>query len=233
MNQQIDTVLMPQPDQEAVRFFDKVPVVDWSNLERAHEIGTFVMRSLTENKPLFRRLIDAALYHPVLWPKCESHRLDYKIVIWDAPEKNFRIRIRMYRESQYERIHDHRFSFTTLVLRGGHRESFWAPRISVSDTSKLSDFAQLFVREEVTDRVFTIHHTAFHSTLVTPDSISLVFRGPAEKDRSFLIGKEKETGNVWWRYSQFDETKARRQHVEMTPDVFFMLKKKMEDAELI
>jgi hypothetical protein len=191
------------------------------------------MRRLTSDKPLFRDLIDAAVDDPVLFPKCECHRLDHKIVIWDDPAKNFRLRLRMFRNGQYERIHDHRFSFTTLVLRGHHRESFWAARRPLGDDSRLEDFVQLFVREEVTDRVFTLHHTALHSTLVSSDSISLVFRGPPEKPRSFLIGKDKEVGQVWWRVGQFDESPERREHVAMSRETFFDLRRLFVDTGLI
>jgi hypothetical protein len=165
------------------------------------------------------RLLENAGKDASLFSKCESHPLDDKIVIYDAMEdRNFRIRFRLATAYQDERPHNHRFSFTTLILRGVYHQTFYDTNSSLDDELNVDDLMPIYVREDHAGASMTIHHEAIHSTIAPPDTVSLLLRGPAEKRRAIIA--HKSSRQIEWRSGETDETPERRASVAMTREQY-------------
>jgi len=70
-----------------------------------------------------------------------------------------------------------------------------------------ADFKELkpiIIREEKQDAIYTLSHKVFHSIEAQPNTVSLIIRGTAVKDR-FLI-MDKLTKKKWWEYGRESET---------------------------
>lgn len=213
-------------------FLDDVPAIDWTDIERAHQTTTTILRTLAADRLTLRRLALGVEKDPRRFEKCEIHSLDDKIVLYDAlEERGFRIRFRLATTYQDERPHTHRFSFSTLILRGMYHQAWYRADAELDDSLDVAKLVQVCARDELSGSAFTIHHSAIHSTMTPPDTISLVIRGPAEKTRALIA--HKDSGRVWWRYGEADEPPERREEVRMPLDRYRAWCRTLEASDVL
>lgn len=205
-------------ETELLAVMNALPAVDWSDIEAAAEITRGIALQLSGDRELLRSLVDRVPTTAPLRQKCECHALDDKIVIWDAPEKGLRIRLRLANVKQYERVHNHRYSFTAHLLYGTYYHTLYGTDQKLDETADVTRFWPRMVREEHTGATITLHHEQLHTTLTDPETISLMIQSPAQKERAFMI--RKSDGQVWWRLGQADEDDERRREVQMSDERF-------------
>jgi hypothetical protein len=216
--------------------------IDWSDLGRARQQTKEILLALAADKRSLRELLSRARETDDLFDKCEHHRLLDKVVIYDALDRGFRIRVHVSTDDHRDRPHDHRFSFSSLIVRGGYRhvrhqlvgrhgdipddvQNDWEARDS--DVRVVP----LFVTNEIAGNCYTLHHSEIHTTFTTPDTVSLFLRGPAEKERSIIT--ERETGKVWWRFGADQEKSERRASKRITRDYFDDLAQRLSALEVL
>lgn len=201
---------------EAERLMASLPAVRWDALESAAEVTSAIARRLGDDKALLRVLVERAVATPGLREKFECHSLDDKIVIWDDPQKGLRIRLRLANTDQYERIHNHRYSFTAYILHGAYQHTLYSTDQTLDEKADVTRFWPTFVREEAVGRCITLDHEQLHTTITEPQTISLMIQSPARKRQAFMI--RRSDGHVWWREGAADETAERRAEVRMGDD---------------
>lgn len=213
-------------------FLEAEPPIDWSELNSASKTAERLLRQLAADKPLLRRLLTAVPEIPNLFEKCECHPLDDKIVIYDSMQRQqFRIRFRLATTYQDERPHTHRFPFTTLILRGAYYQTFYKSSAPLDESVDVNAVEPIYMREDDAGSAMTIHHEAIHSTIASPDTISLLLRGPAAKERAIIT--HKEGGKIEWRVGEHQESAARRDEIRMSLDRYRFWCSVIEDAGLI
>ena len=205
-------------EAEVRQVMNDLPPVDWSDIEAAAATTRDIARRLGDDRELLRALVDRVPSVPELRAKCECHALDDKIVIWDDQAKGLRIRLRLANVKQYERVHNHRYSFTAYLLYGTYYHTLYATDQKLDETADVSRFWPHFVREERTGDIITVHHEQLHTTLTDPETVSLMIQSPAQKERAFMI--RKSDGHVWWRLGAAQEDEARRAEVLMSDERF-------------
>ncbi|WP_433386935.1 hypothetical protein [Micromonospora sp. KLBMP9576] len=216
--------------------------VDWSDLPRARAQTRDVLLALAEDKSALRELLARAREEEDLFDKCEHHRLLDKLVVYDALDRGFRIRVHVSTEDHRDRPHDHRFSFTSLILRGRYRhvrhQLVGRPEGIPEDAQDDFDAQDCdlrvqprFVTNEIPGNCYTLHHSEIHTTFTTPNTVSLFLRGPAEKERSLIT--ERETGRVWWRFGEEKEKAARRGSKRISKAYFDDLASRLQAMEVL
>ncbi|MFD8805368.1 hypothetical protein [Streptomyces sp. NPDC059597] len=214
------TVLLNPPADSAVSraeaLMASLPVVRWDEIESAAEITDAIARRLGDDRELLRTLVARAVRTPGLREKFECHALDDKIVIWDDQDKGLRIRLRLANTDQYERVHNHRYSFTAYILHGAYQHTLYATDQPLDESADVTRFWPYFVREEPAGRVITLDHEQLHTTITEPETISLMIQSPARKRRAFMI--RRDSGDVWYRYGSADESAERRAEVRMSDE---------------
>ncbi|WP_369173398.1 hypothetical protein AB5J49_38025 [Streptomyces sp. R28] len=216
--------------------------VDWSDLQKARAQTKEILLALSEDKDALRELLERSREEEDLFDKCEHHRLLDKLVIYDALERGFRIRVHVSTEDHRDRPHDHRFSFTSLIMRGGYRhvrhQLVGRPEDipdNVQDDFHARDsdlrVEPRFVTNEMAGNCYTLHHSEIHTTYTTPDTVSLFLRGPAEKERSLIT--ERETGQVWWRFGEDKEKAERRGSKRISKQYFDELTQRLQGMEVL
>src|SRR5215204_2314384 len=125
---------------EVLDVMNGLPAVDWNDLESAAEITTAIAHQLGDDRALLTALVDRVPGIPELREKCECHSLDDKIVLWDAPDKGLRIRLRLANTDQYERVHNHRYSFTAYLLNGVYHHTMYATDQPLDETADVTRF---------------------------------------------------------------------------------------------
>lgn len=232
----------------AVAEFDRLEPFDWNDLAEVSRRTEPLLRKIFADKTLFEALVRGSRTVPALWSKCEEDVVEDKIVLYDDPSRGFRLRLRMAKVVQEELAHEHRFSFTTLVLNGRYLHRTYHLDREFGPGVTADDFAPVWVHEDGPGDVFTIHHSAIHSTpLAEPGTITLILRGPAMKERAPVLFREErvsvlspreqaeqlegavpgeaepveaERGTFFWRVGEASESKTRRGKRQMSPDAF-------------
>ncbi|MFF2773862.1 hypothetical protein ACFVU3_03060 [Streptomyces sp. NPDC058052] len=216
--------------------------VDWSDLQKARAQTKEILLALSEDKDALRELLERSREEEDLFDKCEHHRLLDKLVIYDALDRGFRIRVHVSTEDHRDRPHDHRFSFTSLIMRGGYRhvrhQLVGRPEDIPDDVQDDFDARDSdlrveprFVTNEMRGNCYTLHHSEIHTTYTTPDTVSLFLRGPAEKERSLIT--ERETGKVWWRFGEDKEKAERRTSKRISKAYFDELTQRLQGMEVL
>jgi len=207
--------------------------LDWSDFEKAGEESRMMVRTLASDKSLLKDLVYGVENNPELLAKCERHELLDYIVIYDALDRGFRIRVHLSTNVHQERPHDHRFSFSSYIVTGSYLHTWhrveepiyaeqddegkrWHSKKLPDPRDEISpDFVKpILVRKEQAGSCYSLHHSIVHTTLTTPDTVSLFVRGPAEKERSLIY--DKDSGKYWWRWGKQDETSERRKDKRMS-----------------
>ena len=207
-----------------------LPTVDWSDLEAAAATAREIAHLIGDDRRLLRQLVGRAFVVPELRAKCEIHSLDDKIVIWDEPERGLRIRLRLANAKQYERVHNHRFSFTAYLLHGTYFHTLYATDQPLDETADVERFWPRSVREERTGDIITLSHEQLHTTLTEPDTVSLMIQSPAQKRRAFMI--RRSDGSVWYRLGEADESFERRREVYMTDERFAYWQQRLGELDV-
>lgn len=216
--------------EAAVEVMRALPAVDWSDLEEAAELTREIAHRIGDDRQLLGALVDRAMVVPELREKCEIHTLDDKIVIWDEQDKGLRIRLRLANVKQYERVHNHRFSFTAYLLNGTYYHTLYATDQPLDETADVTRFWPRWVREERTGDILTLHHEQLHTTLTDPDTVSLMIQSPAQKRRAFMI--RRSDGEVWWRVGAADEDETRRREVRMSDERLAHWRRRLTELDI-
>jgi hypothetical protein len=219
------------PEQDLLAVMTSLPAVNWDDIETAADVTAAIAHQLGDDRTLLAALVDRVPTVPALREKCECHSLDDKIVIWDQPEKGLRIRLRLANTDQYERVHNHRYSFTAYLLHGVYHHTLYATDQALDETADVTRFWPYVVRDERTGDLITLHHQQLHTTITDPDTISLMIQSPAQKRKAFMI--RKSDGQVWWRLGAADEDAERRREVAMPDERFAFWRARLTDLGVL
>lgn len=240
-------------DSAAAAYFSSIPDLDWDDVSAVHATSAPILADIAGNHALMREMVLGAHNDPALWPKCEEGVVEDKIVLWDEPERGFRLRLRMATKSQEEMPHQHRFSFSNYVLRGEFLHRNYEVSGAFGEGTRPDDVNSVIVHEDIAGHCFTINHAAIHSTpLPGMGTINLVLRGPAVRDRAPVIfaasrgestahGKaptleepeSAERGHVFFRVGEKDESPERRADRRMTDETYATWVARLEEYGLI
>jgi hypothetical protein len=240
-------------DSAAAAYFAGIPDLNWDDVSTAHAVSAPILADIARNRALMRELVLDAHDHPVLWPKCEEGVVEDKIVLWDEPDRGFRLRLRMATASQEEMPHQHRFSFSNYVLRGEFIHRNYEVLGTFGEGTKPDDVSSVIVHEDIAGHCFTINHAAVHSTpLPGLGTINLVLRGPAVRDRAPVIfaasrggssghgpaptleePESAERGHIFYRVGEKEESAERRAERRMTDETYATWVARLEEYGLI
>jgi hypothetical protein len=206
-------------------FLDTIEPLDWSDLREVTVRTQEIVRRLAGDRALLRDLLYGIDGRPSLLAMCERHQLLDKLVLYDALDRGFRVRLHISTEEHLERPHDHRFSFTALILRGSYRHVWHEPEPDTEYAADVTQLRPLFITTESIGACYTLHHDCLHTTVTTPDTVSLFIRGPAEKRRSVIM--DRQSNAITWRDGERDEAPQRRRAVTMSLEDYHALRERL------
>ena len=198
--------------------YENVPSIDWSDLESASEISEKFLRELGNNKKRLKDIILSVKNNPKLFPLCETHHFDDKIVIFDDKYGKGRIRIRLNNSPEFECIHNHRFSYSVYYLKGMLQEKWYSIDKPLSQCKESSDFNMVRRRFDRKGDFTCIHHSSLHSSLSDHGTVSLFWQGPPKKDGAFRFNVNK--GSIHFKKGKKNETLQEQQECLMSTDLF-------------
>ncbi len=113
-----------------------------------------------------------------------------KLVLYNSHDMRFQIRLHVYSSPSgqshhsglidIEQAHNHRWNFSTRILSGGYHHTIYNSQLS-----------PIMVRYEGVGSCYALHHSQYHSIKEDPNTVSLIVRGPLEKE-SFQVATLEE-----------------------------------------
>jgi hypothetical protein len=220
---------------DIVEYLDKQKI-NWDNYEISATHTRDLLSEISANLENIVRLIDNLNSLEGLQQKCETHQLLDYLVLYDNPGNGIRLRMHMSTSDHLQRPHDHRFDFSTKVLCGSYEHIWYFPIPDFYQQSDINtaknyqdknnpdphfelfgnEFKPMFIRREVKDSCYSISNEIVHSVDMVKDTVSIIIRSPARKQRSFIYDWEMK--KLWWRFGSENETKKRRQQKIMTAE---------------
>lgn len=209
--------------------FTSLQSVDWSDLEVVSEAVSSCLRRLAAQPRLISRLIDNAAIDSALSEMCEHYDLLDKIVLCATPL--FRIRLHVFLPGYFDRPHNHRWSYSSLILKGRYRHVLYGADNDLTDTIDVSSLKPVMVRTETAGDFYTLHHSMVHAVTAEPYTVSLVVRGASTKERFVVM--DRSDNSAWYQYGAANETNEEHLSKAMTPDRFSFITEKLHELQLI
>lgn len=175
--------------------------IDWDDIDAVESATRKAFTALMENRRPVREILLAMPERPELLRLCEHYDVLDKIVLHDD-ESGVRVRLHVFLPGYYDRPHNHRWSYASMIMRGQYRHHLFG-NAELDETVDPASLKALIVRQEQVGNTYALHHSMVHAVVAEPYTVSLVVRGPAVKDR-FLV-MDRKTGESWWQYGARQE----------------------------
>ena len=233
------------------RFIGELPSFDWSDFQERSQENERLLREISSNKAAFVNLIRAVRNDDQRFGMCEKDEFRYKLVLHRADDRGFRLRLHVWRTGFADCVHAHRFSYTALLLNGGYQHTLWStdqdvyPKGIEEYQEQMLPLSHPFVAKNVdvsriratvvasfeAGQAYSQDHTVLSSTITQPDTVSLFFRGPAERDYSIQWHTADE--KIVWRGGSATVPADRQREVQMTGEDFDAVMARLEALDLI
>ena len=171
-----------------------------------------------------RRIIDLFLKNVVknnnLISLVEHYDFFDKLVIYIDKKDRFRIRLHVFsgEDSNKHRPHCHRWNYSSVILQGAYKHNIYGTEDKIDENTKINNLNPILVQAEKVGSIYTLSHKVFHSIAAQKDTVSMLIRGPALKDR-FLI-MDKKVNKIWWEYGRESETIEEIKNKSVSPENF-------------
>ncbi|WP_331769115.1 hypothetical protein OG948_35420 (plasmid) [Embleya sp. NBC_00888] len=181
------------------------------------------------------------VYHVAEMPefaaRCESDEFRFKMVLYDALHRGFRLRLHVWRHGFADTPHQHRFSYASRILSGGYEHTTYTTGQDLAPPHGFTQFdrhiplgsepvgSSIDSTEFKVTGIFPLGEGDYYfqssdmdlsSTTVAPDTVTLFVRGPAVRPCSFQWHSQSET--VTWRAGDATAPDTRRQEVAVQPE---------------
>lgn len=205
--------------------------LDWEDPEKVNSVVPTALKRLAADKKGLGDLILKVKSSTKLLKMCEHYDILDKIVLHSDPS-GFRLRMHVFLPGYIDRPHNHRWTYSTLILKGSYRHFLYlAPTEPLSEQTPVNSLRKVMVETRTEGSSYSLHHSIFHSICAEPYTVSLVIRGPSVKDK-FLV-MDKSTGSAWWQFGSQKESETERKSKEMTLTRLDFICKKLKNMNLI
>jgi hypothetical protein len=161
--------------------------IDWGDFEAAGEQTRALLCGLDDDRAALRELIENAKGEAA---NISEDATGVGIILYHSPEKGMHLRLQIFQDGGEERPHTHRHSFSTRILTGGYRHT-WYGRISEAGSD--SQPAAYLTRVESPGSTYTLHHSGIHSVAPSPATVALVLREASSDEVPAPAGAAAQT----------------------------------------
>lgn len=195
--------------------FQNLDAVNWDDTTSILPASEAIFDALGGTSGLLDVLLENLGTDPHLRPMCEGYDFMDKLVLYDSPDHQIRLRLHLYRRGYFDRPHNHRWPFASRILRGSYLHRVYGRDDQFTEDTDPDQLTPILERVEHVGSTYALHHTSVHTVQAKADSISLLLRGPAAKDRFLILDKAQGS---FWVYGAAQETPQTRATKQMAPD---------------
>ena len=180
--------------------------IDWDDFNAISANTRQVLQELADNPLIILRAAREVQANEHLFALCEHYDILDKVVLYDGPR--FRVRLHVFASGYFDRPHEHRWSYSSVVLSGGYMHTVFMRPEQLDKSFSVKRLEPLMMRWEGVGSIYTLHPMSIHAVSPDPGTVSLIVRGPAIKDRFLVIDRDKQ--EAWWQYGSGDESAEER-----------------------
>lgn len=195
-----------------------------------------IFLSISQNRTRLRELVLDVPQNPKLFSLCAHYNAVDKIILWNSDDDKMQLRLHIYSDkinppaksfqADIAQAHNHRWNFSSLILSGGYRHTLYR-----EENSSLLRLIPTMVRQENVGDCYTLHHSQYHSIVEQPNTVSLLVRGPLEKE-SFQVIHETAEG-IGWQNAPSLESPEEKKQKKMDVERYQMLVEKLIRLKVI
>ncbi|RGC68148.1 hypothetical protein C5N14_14615 [Micromonospora sp. MW-13] len=170
----------------------RIAGIDWGDAERVHPEASAVLTELAAGGAL-AELLEQVPDRPDLAARCEHLRSLDKLVLFDDPASGVRLRLHLFKDRYLDLPHNHRWTFTSLMLRGGYTQYLYGPWHD--EVAPPPDLKPTCVQVVQPGEIYTLDHTVVHSLAADSSAVTVILRGPVMKERAVWF--DRTTSESW------------------------------------
>jgi hypothetical protein len=195
--------------------FATLGTIDWDDTASILRGCKELFDTLDDDRALLAELVAQVGQDPHLAEMCEGYDFMHKIVLYQAGDPDVRLRLHLYQAGFFDRPHNHRWSFASRILRGSYSHRIFGRDDEFGEDTDPASLRPLCERVERPGSTYALHHSSVHTVQAEADTLSLLVRGPAAKQR-FLI-TDAAAGGFFWVYGAAQESSSQRADKRLTP----------------
>ncbi|MET8979404.1 hypothetical protein ABZX85_27755 [Streptomyces sp. NPDC004539] len=189
--------------------------LDWNDTHTVHTTTGKILTGLATDRDLLHTLVQRIPQDEHLSRLSEHYDILDKLVLHDDPA-GWRLRLHIFLPGYYDRPHNHRWTYSSQILRGSYAHTLHGLDDILDEGMDLASLQPYMVRTEKPGDSYTLHHRMIHAAVAEPHTVTLIIRGPALKDR-FLVS-DRDIGRSWWQYGAAGETPEESDSKRMSVD---------------
>lgn len=170
--------------------FEKIESQDFVRF--SEESQQFLLK-ISKDRERLCKLLKKASSNELLVGLSRRYGAVDKFVLAERSDGRLQLRMHIYAnhkeleegEVDIEMIHNHRWNFSSLILLGGYRHVLYGDSLS-----------PVCIRDEKEGSIYSLHHSQYHSVAGEAGSITLIIRGPHEKEKFQVVGSERAKEGV-------------------------------------
>lgn len=194
--------------------FHALDTVDWGDTGSILRTAEGIFDAITGESGPLAALLDNLAIDAHLREMCEGYDFMDKLVLYDSPDHQIRLRLHLYRPGYFDRPHNHRWPFASRILRGSYLHRLYGRDDQFTEDTDPDLLTPILERIEHPGSTYALHHTSVHTVQAEADSISILLRGPAAKERFLILDK---AAGSFWVYGAAQETPETRVSKIMKP----------------
>ncbi|MFC4128085.1 hypothetical protein [Nocardia rhizosphaerae] len=184
-------------------------LLDWDDIGAVEQHTSAALEQIIARPGVLAAAVRRLPERPELLRLCE-HQEFYsvdKLVLYSDEDSGIRVRLHVFLPNHSDQPHNHRWTFATSVLKGEYHHVLYG------DAPEGTLPLIVHARSERPGDGYVLHHSVVHAVTAAPDTVSLMIRGPAVKDRSVVFTRQM----VRWHYSATQDSVADTANKELTP----------------
>jgi len=190
--------------------FETRTPVDWDDAAGPLELAEAIFDEVAGSPETLISLVEA---HPLDDGSAESFPALDKLVLWQSPDAEVRLRLHVFFPGYADRTHNHRWSFVSRILSGGYVHSLYGAEQDV--LREVTDGGAprvVYAGHVQAGSTYFLHHSLVHSLRTDEVAVSLILRGPSTKTDYFTVAATE----TLWSTGAARESAAERAAKAMT-----------------
>jgi hypothetical protein len=177
------------------RIFNRLSRLNWQDIEKEQATTREALEALTRPGPL-RELLSGVATDGRLLGLSERQPWGDRIVLWDDPVNQWRIRLHRF-EDRADEPHSHRWPFHTKILCGSYHHALYGPERWIRSTMEEGgDLPRpAVVRVESVGSSYAIDQEMVHYVRTEANTFSVIIQGPRLKQRAMRV----HDGDIAWQ----------------------------------
>ncbi|MCX4681481.1 hypothetical protein OG413_40495 [Streptomyces sp. NBC_01433] len=217
----------------ATNWLEELPALDDNDLRLAHRRSRDILLRLGADRRLLTQLVGEIEHDPQRMTESEVHPLINRLVIYQDDARGFQIRLHMSPGARELVPHDHKYTFTTLVLAGAYIH-VWRRRTDGGEGEfTAEDLQPGLITVERPGSCYTLGHPLVHQTVMLPGTVTLFMRGPRAKTRSNAALDMLPAADEWPEASQSGKPKHARGQRPVTAAEYHAMRRQLVAQEII